>query len=36
MIAEFELARFILGFVAVRKPRKNCEKTVKDGWFLYK
>jgi hypothetical protein len=29
MIAEFELTRFILEFVAVKKPRENCEKTVK-------
>jgi hypothetical protein len=29
MIAEFELTEFILGFVAVRKPREDCEKAVK-------
>jgi hypothetical protein len=29
MIAEFELTSFILEFIAVRKPRENCEKTVR-------
>jgi hypothetical protein len=28
MIAEFELTKLILKFVAVRKPREDCEKTV--------
>jgi hypothetical protein len=33
MIAEFELTGFILEFLAVRKPRENCEKTVKRPGF---
>jgi hypothetical protein len=31
IIAEFELTEFILGFVAVSKPREDCEKAVKPG-----
>jgi hypothetical protein len=41
MIAEFELTRSILESIAVRKPRENCEKSVKGGtaffdWEHYK